>query len=118
MAKGHFNSQSGGTFFFKLWDGRRRVTRFYRCFLILFHFKGAQRGGSSLPSRTTIIQLNRRVYRNTVACTDQSTSRNLQACTSLPTTERFTPSVITSEGEALYPGRGKGCGTQDRHAVR
>ncbi|XP_059895522.1 vertebrate ancient opsin-like [Gadus macrocephalus] len=73
--------------------------QFYRCFLILFHCKGragAQRGGSSLPSRTTIIQLNRRVYRNTVACTDQSTSRNLQACTSLPTTERFSPSVITS----------------------
>ncbi|XP_042581573.1 opsin-3-like [Cyprinus carpio] len=43
--------------------------QFYRCFLILFHCKHSslENGQSSMPSRTTGIQLNRRAYSNTVA---------------------------------------------------
>ncbi|KAM4602240.1 teleost multiple tissue opsin 2a [Polymixia lowei] len=38
--------------------------QFYRCFLILFHCKHptAENGQSSMPSKTTVVKLNRRVY--------------------------------------------------------
>ncbi|KAG7238777.1 hypothetical protein INR49_030321 [Caranx melampygus] len=47
--------------------------QFYRCFLILFHCNhwSAENGNISMTSKTTVIQLNRRVYSNTVACTAQ-----------------------------------------------
>uniref|UniRef100_A0A672ZF64 Vertebrate ancient opsin-like n=1 Tax=Sphaeramia orbicularis TaxID=375764 RepID=A0A672ZF64_9TELE len=47
--------------------------QFYRCFLVLFHCNhwSAENGNTSMPSKTTVIQLNRRVYSNTVACTAQ-----------------------------------------------
>ncbi|MEQ2258317.1 hypothetical protein XENORESO_015968, partial [Xenotaenia resolanae] len=42
---------------------------FYRCFLILFHCAhwSSKNGNTSVPSKTTVIPLNRRVYSNTVA---------------------------------------------------
>ncbi|XP_061580611.1 pinopsin-like [Cololabis saira] len=43
--------------------------QFYRCFLILFHCHhwSSENGNTSMPSKTTVIPLNRRVYTNTVA---------------------------------------------------
>ncbi|XP_056606541.1 teleost multiple tissue opsin 2a [Triplophysa dalaica] len=43
--------------------------QFYRCFLILFHCKHSflENGQSSMPSKTTAIQLKRRVYCNRLA---------------------------------------------------
>lgn len=45
--------------------------QFYRCFLILFHCKHqmTENGHSSMPSKTTAVQLNRRVYESTPAAT-------------------------------------------------
>ncbi|CAG5865753.1 unnamed protein product [Menidia menidia] len=42
---------------------------FYKCFLILFHCDhwSSENGNTSMPSKTTVIPLNRRVYSNTVA---------------------------------------------------
>ncbi|KAI1885353.1 hypothetical protein AGOR_G00219260 [Albula goreensis] len=71
--------------------------QFYRCFLILFHCKrqSPENGHSSMPSKTTVIQLNRRVYSNNVACTAQiSTGNNHQDC-STPVTERSNPPEVT-----------------------
>ncbi|KAL4656965.1 pinopsin-like [Arapaima gigas] len=59
--------------------------QFYRCFLILFHCKQktSENGNSSMPSKTTVIQLNRRVHNNTVACTVDLTA--IQDCITSPT---------------------------------
>ncbi|XP_063744111.1 teleost multiple tissue opsin 2b [Eleginops maclovinus] len=50
--------------------------QFYRCFLILFHCNRwpAEHGNTSMPSKTTVMQLNRRAYSNTVACTPEVTT--------------------------------------------
>uniref|UniRef100_A0A4W5LWX1 Teleost multiple tissue opsin 2b n=1 Tax=Hucho hucho TaxID=62062 RepID=A0A4W5LWX1_9TELE len=72
--------------------------QFYRCFLILFRCerRSMEKGLSSMPSKTTVIQLNRRVYSNTVACTAQiSTGIHNHGC-STPTTERNNPPEVTS----------------------
>ncbi|XP_054642891.1 parapinopsin-like isoform X1 [Dunckerocampus dactyliophorus] len=47
--------------------------QFYRCFLILFHCDhwSAQNGNTSMPSKTTVLQLHRRVSSNTVTCAAQ-----------------------------------------------
>ncbi|XP_029612413.1 pinopsin [Salmo trutta] len=53
--------------------------QFYRCFLILFHCKrpSSENGVSSMPSKTTVIQLNRRGHSNNVAVTPKlSTGAN------------------------------------------
>ncbi|XP_057707649.1 teleost multiple tissue opsin 2b isoform X2 [Corythoichthys intestinalis] len=44
--------------------------QFYRCFLILFHCDNwsGKNGNTSMQSKTTVIQLNRRISSNTVAC--------------------------------------------------
>ncbi|XP_041699864.2 teleost multiple tissue opsin 2b [Coregonus clupeaformis] len=72
--------------------------QFYRCFLILFRCerRSMENGLSSMPSKTTVIQLNRRVYSNTVACTAQiSTGTHNYGC-STPATERTNPPEVTS----------------------
>uniref|UniRef100_A0A8C7NX51 Teleost multiple tissue opsin 2b n=1 Tax=Oncorhynchus mykiss TaxID=8022 RepID=A0A8C7NX51_ONCMY len=72
--------------------------QFYRCFLILFRCdrRSTENGLSSMPSKTTVIQLNRRVYSNTVACTAQvSTGIHNHGC-STPATERNNPPEVTS----------------------
>uniref|UniRef100_A0A8C1UVS5 Teleost multiple tissue opsin 2b n=1 Tax=Cyprinus carpio TaxID=7962 RepID=A0A8C1UVS5_CYPCA len=72
--------------------------QFYRCFRILFccQRRLMQNGHSSMPSKTTVIQLNRRVVSNTIACTAQiSTGIHNHDC-SIPATERTNPpEVIT-----------------------
>ncbi|XP_056145847.1 teleost multiple tissue opsin 2b [Lampris incognitus] len=73
--------------------------QFYRCFLILFHCKRRlmENGQSSMPSKTTAIQLNNRVYTNTVACTAQlSTGIQNQGCSTLAS-ERSNPPKSPSE---------------------
>ncbi len=47
------------------------VSQFYRCFLILFHCKHplTENGHSSMPSKTTMVQLNRRVCDSSPAAT-------------------------------------------------
>ncbi|XP_034429608.1 teleost multiple tissue opsin 2b [Hippoglossus hippoglossus] len=72
--------------------------QFYRCFLILFHCKhwSADSGNISAPSKTTVIQLNRRVYSNTVACTVQiSTDAINQGCSTTATKQTTPPGVKT-----------------------
>ncbi|KAK6309630.1 hypothetical protein J4Q44_G00195110 [Coregonus suidteri] len=74
------------------------LPQFYRCFLILFRCerRSMENGLSSMPSKTTVIQLNRRVYSNTVACTAQiSTGTHNYGC-STPATERTNPPEVTS----------------------
>uniref|UniRef100_A0A673Y9L2 Teleost multiple tissue opsin 2b n=1 Tax=Salmo trutta TaxID=8032 RepID=A0A673Y9L2_SALTR len=71
--------------------------QFYRCFLILFQCerRATENGLSSMPSKTTVIQLNRRVYSNTVACTARiSTGIHNHGC-STPATERNNPPEVT-----------------------
>ncbi|XP_072542185.1 teleost multiple tissue opsin 2b [Salminus brasiliensis] len=72
--------------------------QFYRCFLILFHCKvrSMENGHSSMPSKTTVIQLNRMVHSNTVACTAQiSTGLQDQGC-STTAMERSNPPEVSS----------------------
>ncbi|XP_051260831.1 teleost multiple tissue opsin 2b [Dicentrarchus labrax] len=67
--------------------------QFYRCFLILFHCDhwSAESGIPSMTSKTTVIQLNRRVYSNTVACTAQTSTDALNQCASTPASKHTTP---------------------------
>uniref|UniRef100_A0A8C9RKJ2 Teleost multiple tissue opsin 2a n=1 Tax=Scleropages formosus TaxID=113540 RepID=A0A8C9RKJ2_SCLFO len=60
--------------------------QFYRCFLILFRCKRktSKNGNSSVPSKTTVMQLNRRVHNNTVACTVDLTGIH-RDCATTPT---------------------------------
>ncbi|XP_076602783.1 teleost multiple tissue opsin 2b [Chaetodon auriga] len=73
--------------------------QFYRCFLIMFHCDhwSAENGNTSMPSKTTVIQLNRRVYNNTVANnTAQISAETLNQCCSTSATKHTTPpKVIT-----------------------
>ncbi|XP_067111212.1 teleost multiple tissue opsin 2b [Osmerus mordax] len=71
--------------------------QFYRCFLIMFRCKrrAMENGPSSMPSKTTVIQLNRRVHSNTVACTAQISTGLNHGC-STPATERTNPLEVTS----------------------
>ncbi|XP_073330291.1 teleost multiple tissue opsin 2b isoform X1 [Pagrus major] len=72
--------------------------QFYRCFLILFHCDhwSADNCHTSMPSKTTVIQLNRRVYSNTVACTAQISTNALEQCCSTPATKHTTPPEVTT----------------------
>ncbi|XP_047456727.1 teleost multiple tissue opsin 2b [Mugil cephalus] len=72
--------------------------QFYRCFLTMFHCDhwSAQNGNTSMPSKTTVIHLNRRVYSNTVACTAQISTGGLNQCYSTPSTKRTNPPEVTS----------------------
>uniref|UniRef100_A0A8C7US66 Teleost multiple tissue opsin 2b n=1 Tax=Oncorhynchus mykiss TaxID=8022 RepID=A0A8C7US66_ONCMY len=68
--------------------------QFYRCFLILIRCErpSAENGQSSMPSKTTAIQLSRRVYSNTVACTARiSTGIQNHGCS----TEHTNPPEVT-----------------------
>ncbi|TNN04345.1 hypothetical protein fugu_001374 [Takifugu bimaculatus] len=73
--------------------------QFYKCFLILFHCGhwSADNGNTSMPSKTTAIQLNRRVYSNTVACADQLSTDALKQCCSANTIS--TKNTSTVEGK-------------------
>lgn len=75
---------------------RGSCLQFYRCFLILFHCKqqSPENGLTSMPSKTTVIQLNRRVYSNNVACTAQLSPGKNQLDCSTPVTERSNPSEV------------------------
>lgn len=70
-----------------------RFSQFYKCFLILFHCDhwSADNGNTSMPSKTTVIPLNRRGYSNTVACTAQISTERLNPCCSTPATKHTTP---------------------------
>lgn len=73
--------------------------QFYKCFLILFHCGhwSADNGNTSMPSKTTAIQLNRRVYSNTVACADPLSTDALKQCCSTNTIS--TKNMSTIEGK-------------------
>ncbi|XP_060909338.1 teleost multiple tissue opsin 2b [Labrus mixtus] len=70
--------------------------QFYRCFLILFRCDhwSAETGNISMPSKTTVIQLNRRVYSNTVACTAQISTDALNQFSSTPNTMHTNPPEV------------------------
>ncbi|KAM4608232.1 teleost multiple tissue opsin 2b [Polymixia lowei] len=72
--------------------------QFYRCFLIMFHCKrySAENGHSSMPSKSAVIQLNRRVYSNTVACTAQVSTAALNHGCSTLANEHIKPPEVTS----------------------
>ncbi|XP_004551342.2 teleost multiple tissue opsin 2b [Maylandia zebra] len=71
--------------------------QFYRCFLILFHCDrwSSEKGDTSMPSKTTVIHLNRRVYSNTVACTAQISTEALNQCYSTADTKHTNPPEVT-----------------------
>lgn len=74
------------------------VFQFYRCFLILFHCKHSslENGQSSMPSKTTAIQLNRRVYNNTVAGDAPPSADLNQHKSSPPVSDGSNPPEITT----------------------
>nr|XP_057937963.1 teleost multiple tissue opsin 2b isoform X3 [Doryrhamphus excisus] len=70
--------------------------QFYKCFLILFHCDhwSAQHGNTSMPSKTTAIQLHRRVSSNMVACAAHVSADPVKPC--------FTPDEkLTTPPEAM-----------------
>ncbi|XP_061735269.1 teleost multiple tissue opsin 2b [Nerophis ophidion] len=71
--------------------------QFYKCFLILFHCDhwSAQNGNTSMPSKTTVIQLNHRVSSNTVACAAQISAEALKPC-STPADKLTTPPEVVT----------------------
>ncbi|XP_057191635.1 teleost multiple tissue opsin 2b isoform X1 [Triplophysa rosa] len=72
--------------------------QFYNCFRLLFCCQkvSVQNGHFIMPSKTTFIQLHRRVYSNTVACTAQiSTGIHNHEC-STPLTEGTNPPQVTT----------------------
>ena len=72
--------------------------QFYRCFLILFHCKhrAQENGQSSMPSKTTVIQLNRRALGNAQAnAAAAPTAPNPHEC-STPESEKTYPPEETT----------------------
>ncbi|XP_031725397.1 teleost multiple tissue opsin 2b [Anarrhichthys ocellatus] len=71
--------------------------QFYRCFLILFHCDhwSAANRNTSMPSKTTVIHLNRRVYSNTVACTAQVSTDALNQCGRTSVTKHTSPAPLS-----------------------
>lgn len=67
--------------------------QFYKCFLILFHCDhwSADNGNTSMPSKTTVIHLNRRVDNTTVACAAQMSTDTLNHCCSTPASKHTSP---------------------------
>ncbi|XP_029385657.1 vertebrate ancient opsin-like [Echeneis naucrates] len=67
--------------------------QFYRCFLILFRcdHRLTENGNISMPSKTTVIHLHRRVYSNTVACAAQISTDALNQCCSTPANRQTSP---------------------------
>lgn len=84
--------------------------QFYECFLILFHCShwSADNGNTSMPSKTTVIQLNRRVFNNTAACADHLSASALKQCCSantIPTKNTPTIEVKLSWSGRIAPGK-------------
>lgn len=73
-------------------------SQFYRCFLILFHCNhwSAENGNTSMASKTTAIQLNRRVCSNAMACTVQISTDALNQCCSTPAIKNTSPPEVTT----------------------
>ncbi|KAL7890582.1 hypothetical protein AOLI_G00000580 [Acnodon oligacanthus] len=71
------------------------IYMFYRCFLILFHCKHrSQENGHSMPSRTTVIQLNRRLCSNTVTANVPTSLRlNNNECSPPPSVQTNLPEI-------------------------
>uniref|UniRef100_A0A4W6FG51 Teleost multiple tissue opsin 2b n=1 Tax=Lates calcarifer TaxID=8187 RepID=A0A4W6FG51_LATCA len=67
--------------------------QFYRCFRILFgcDHQSAGNGNNSVQSKTTVIQLNRRVNSNMVACTAQISTDAFNQCCSTPASKQTAP---------------------------
>lgn len=73
--------------------------QFYKCFLILFHCGhwSSDGGNTSMPSKTTVIQLNRRVYSNAVACADHLSTDALKHCSSPNTISTKNTSTVEAK---------------------
>lgn len=71
--------------------------QFYKCFLILFHCNrwSSDNGNTSMPSKTTVIHLNRRINSNTVACTAHISTEVLNQCSSTLGTKHTNPPEAT-----------------------
>ncbi|XP_028291838.1 teleost multiple tissue opsin 2b [Gouania willdenowi] len=71
--------------------------QFYRCFLVMFHCNrwSSENGNLSIPSKTTVIHLNRRVYSNTVACTAHISMDTLNQGSSNAGTKNTNPPEAT-----------------------
>ncbi|XP_028289568.1 vertebrate ancient opsin-like [Parambassis ranga] len=72
--------------------------QFYRCFLILFHCDhwSSENDDNSMPSKMTVIHLNRRPYSNTMACTAQISNNTLNQCHSTPSTRNTSPPEVNT----------------------
>ncbi|XP_061827040.1 teleost multiple tissue opsin 2b [Nerophis lumbriciformis] len=71
--------------------------QFYKCFLILFHCNhwSEQNDNTSMPSKTTVIQLNHRVSSNTVACAVQVSAEAVKPCCTPADKLTAPPEVVT-----------------------
>ncbi|XP_019750100.1 teleost multiple tissue opsin 2b isoform X2 [Hippocampus comes] len=71
--------------------------QFYRCFLILFHCENwsGKNGRTSMSSKTTVIQLNRRFSSNTVACAAHFSSDALKTNAEPAVKLTTPPEVVT-----------------------
>ncbi|XP_061924878.1 teleost multiple tissue opsin 2b [Entelurus aequoreus] len=71
--------------------------QFYKCFLILFHCDhwSEKNGNTSMPSKTTVIQLNHRVSSNTVACAAQISAVAIKPCC-MPADKLTTPPEVVT----------------------
>ncbi|XP_034742226.1 teleost multiple tissue opsin 2b [Etheostoma cragini] len=72
--------------------------QFYRCLLIMFQcdHRSAENNNISMPSKTTVIQLKRRVYSNTVDCTAHISTDALNQCGSTSATKQTNPPEVTT----------------------
>ncbi|XP_039673948.1 teleost multiple tissue opsin 2b isoform X1 [Perca fluviatilis] len=72
--------------------------QFYRCLLILFQCDhwSAENSNISMPSKTTVIQLKRRVYSNTVASTAHISTDALNQCGSTSAIKHTNPPEVTT----------------------
>ncbi|KAM9802915.1 teleost multiple tissue opsin 2b [Syngnathus typhle] len=71
--------------------------QFYGCFLTLFHCDrwSAKSGNTSMPSKTTVIQLHRRISSNAVACAAHVSSETLKTSPAPAVKLTTPPEVVT-----------------------
>ncbi|XP_077436101.1 teleost multiple tissue opsin 2b [Vanacampus margaritifer] len=71
--------------------------QFYRCFLVLFHCDhwSEKNGNTSMPSKTTVLHLNRRISSNTVACAAHVSSEVLKTSAAPAVKLTTPPKVVT-----------------------
>ena len=82
------------------------VPQFYRCFLILFHCEHqlTEDVHSSMPSKTTVVHLNRRVCDISPAATEHAAAAGSRLLTRPDTADmEITSSAVSDRADAVGP---------------